>query len=102
LTNTILWIEKLLKTPIGDFRKTSLSLILAPYLINIKKLSYQESFDILFEWLQKCDAIRKLDFNPKYLVKYALHTANQKRIPPMKLGTLKNKNLELYHILHKL
>ena len=100
-TNIILWIEKLLKTPISDFRKNSLSLILAPYLINIKKLSYQESSDLLIEWLHKCDSIRKLDFNPSYLVKTALHTANQKRIPPMKRETLKNRNLELYYILQK-
>ena len=36
--NTIFWIEKLLKTPISDFRKNSVNLILAPYLINIKEL----------------------------------------------------------------
>ena len=94
-------IEKLLKIPIADFRKNSVSLILAPYLINIKKLSYQESFDILIEWLHNCDSIRKLDFNPKYLIKTALNTANQKRIPPMKFETLKTKNLELYHIMKK-
>jgi len=101
-TNIIPWIEKLLQTPIADFRKHSLSLILAPYLINIKKLSYRESFDILIEWLHKCDSIMKLDFIPKYLVKTALNTANQKRIPPMKRETLRNRNLELYYILHKL
>jgi hypothetical protein len=99
--NIIFWIEKLLNKPIADFRKNSASLILAPYLVNIKKLSYQESFDDLTQWLQKCDSIRKLDFNPKYLVKSALNIALQKRIPPMKLETLKNKNLELYHILQK-
>ena len=46
-SQNIEWIEKLLKKPIEDFRKNSLSLILVPYLINIKKLSFQESFDIL-------------------------------------------------------
>ncbi|MGI0051132.1 MAG: DNA primase noncatalytic subunit PriX, partial [Nitrososphaeraceae archaeon] len=86
--NTILWIEKLLKTSISDFRKNATNLILAPYLVNIKKLSYQQSFDILTDWLQKCNSFNKLDFNPDYLVKYALTTAIQKRIPPMKLVTL--------------
>jgi Primase X len=100
--NIILWIEKLLNTPIADFRKNSVSLILAPYLVNIKELSYQESFDILVGWLHKCDSIKNLDFNPQYLVKTALNTAIQKNIPPMKQTTLKNKNLELYHILQKL
>jgi hypothetical protein len=100
--NIIFWIEKLLNTPIADFRKNSVSLILAPYLVNIKKLSYKESFDILIEWLKRCDSIMKLDFNSNYLVKTTLNTAIQKRIPPMKLETLKTKNLELHHILQKL
>ncbi|HET7643454.1 MAG TPA: hypothetical protein VFK40_08095 [Nitrososphaeraceae archaeon] len=98
---SIEWIDKLLKTPITDFRKSCLSLILAPYVVNIK-LSYQESFDILIGWLHICDSIRKLDFNPFYLVNTAIKTAIQKRIPPMKQTTLKNKNLELYHILEKI
>ena len=99
--NTIFWIEKLLNTPISDFRKNATNLILAPYLVNIKKLSYQQSFDILTDWLQKCNSFKKLDFNPNYLVKYALTTAIQKRIPPMKLVTLKDRNLELYNMLDK-
>ena len=100
-SNNIFWIEKLLNTPISDFRKNATNLILAPYLVNIKKLSYQQSVDILTEWLKKCNSFKKLDFNPDYLVKYALTTAIQKRIPPMKLVTLMDRNLELYNILHK-
>ena len=99
--NRIFWIEKLLDTPISDFRKNATNLILAPYLVNIKKLSYQQSFVTLTDWLQKCNSFNKLDFNPDYLVKYALTTAIQKRIPPMKLVTLMDRNLELYNILHK-
>jgi hypothetical protein len=98
---SIEWIEKLLKTPIEDFRKNATNLILAPYFINIEKLSYQESFNILIEWLKRCDSIRKLDFNPMYLAKSALNIASQKNIPPMKRITLMDRNLELYNILHK-
>jgi len=94
--NTIFWIEKLLTIPIQDFRKNTVNLILAPYLVNIKQLSYQESFVILIVWLEKCDSLKKLDFNSKYLVKSALNTASQKGIPPMKLDTLKDRNLEIY------
>jgi hypothetical protein len=99
--NTILWIEELLKTSIPDFRKNALSLIIAPYLIHIKKLSYQDSFDILIDWLTKCDSLRKLDFDSKDQVKSALNIAIQKKIPPMKLETLKNRNFELYKKFHK-
>ncbi len=99
--SNIFWIEKLLNTPISDFRKNATNLILAPYLVNIKKLSYQQSYDILIDWLQKCNSFNQLDFKPDYLVKHALTTAMEKRIPPMKLVTLKDRNLELYNILHK-
>ena len=100
--SNIFWIEKLLNTPISDFRKNVINLILAPYLVNIKNLSYQESFNILIEWLKRCDSIRKLDFNPMPLAKSALNIATQKKIPPMKLQTLKNRNSEIYQILQKL
>lgn len=42
-TNTIGWIEKLLQTPIEDFRKTCMWRILCPYLINIRKLTREEA-----------------------------------------------------------
>jgi hypothetical protein len=99
--SNIFWIEKLLNTAIPDFRKNATNLILAPYLVNVKKLSYQQSFNILTDWLQKCNSLRTLDFKPECLVKSALSIAIQKGIPPMKLVTLKDRNLELYNILHK-
>jgi hypothetical protein len=49
-----------LQTPIGDYRKNAVSLILAPYLINIKKLSSDDAFNIIKEWLDKCNEIRRL------------------------------------------
>ena len=59
--NTIPWIEKLLQTPIDDFRKNAVNLILAPYLINVKKLSYDAALNIINGWLGKCGKLRQLD-----------------------------------------
>ena len=43
------WIEtKVLQTPIPDYRKLVVGLILVPYLIIIKKLSYDESYRIIY------------------------------------------------------
>jgi len=64
ITNTISWIEKLLQTPIEDYRKYCLWRILCPYLLNIRKMSKEEAAVILKEWLTKCDNKRSLDFNP--------------------------------------
>jgi Primase X len=57
--NRYRYIEKLLQTPIEEYRKRVLWRILCPYLINVRKLSYDESFQILREWLDKCNSVRK-------------------------------------------
>ena len=93
---TIAWIEKLLQTPIEDYRKNAIGLILAPYLINIRELPYQNASNIIEEWLNKCDAIRKLDRNTRFRKRYALNNSIHKRIPPLKLETLKLRNKWLY------
>jgi hypothetical protein len=97
--NDIKWIEILLETPISDYRKNAIGLILAPYLINIKKLPYANAFDIIKDWLNKCDSLRRLDSNFNYRIKSALEDAMQKGIPPMSLVKLREKNRELYDIL---
>ena len=61
--NTIPWIEKLFQTPIDDYRKNTVFLILAPYLINTKKLSYDDALNVINSWLNKCDQSRRLDSN---------------------------------------
>ena len=97
--NTIPWIEKLLQTPIDDYRKTAVSLILAPYLINVKKLSYDAASSIINSWLSKCSELRQLDQNFDYTVRYALKYSAKNGQRPLKLDTLKTKNLMLYDLL---
>lgn len=98
-TGSIPWIEKLLETPIEDYRKNAVGLILSTYLINIKKKSYEDSFVILKDWLDRCDKLKRLDFNATYLIKYSINTALKNKIPPMKLETLKERNYDLYKII---
>jgi len=98
-SNSILWIETLLKTPIEDYRKNAIALILAPYLINIKKTSYDEAFRLISVWLEKCNEVRALSPNFSYRIRYSLNTAMRKQQLPMKLSTLENKNKELHTLL---
>jgi hypothetical protein len=70
--DTIPWIEKLLLTPIVDYRKTAISLILAPYHINIRRLSYDNALTIIDNWLSKCEKLKKLDQNFSYRARFAL------------------------------
>jgi len=94
------WIEILLETPIEDYRKNALSLILAPYLINVKKLSYDDAFNIIKDWLNRCDSIKRLDSNFNYRIKYALENSIKNGYLPMKFETLKEKNRALYDSLN--
>jgi carboxypeptidase C (cathepsin A) len=87
------WIDKkILANPFPDYRKIIVDLILAPYLINIKKLSYQESYQIIREWLDKCNSLQKLDNYSNfvnYMTQFALKTAASKGIRPMSLYKIK-------------
>lgn len=99
--NEIWWIEKLLQIPLENGRKRIIDLVLAPYLINIKKLSYDESYQIIKLWLDKCDTLKPLDSNFTYRIKYAIKSAINKRIPNMKLETLKEKYNNIYSEITK-
>jgi hypothetical protein len=99
--NTISWIEKLLQTPIADYRKNAVNLILAPYIINVKKLSYDDALNIINSWLGKCGKLRQLDRNFNYMVRYALKYSAKNGHRPLKLDTLKMKNKTLYDILRQ-
>jgi non-catalytic primase subunit PriX-like protein len=97
--HSLSWIETLLQTPVSDFRKNAIGLILAPYLINIRKMSYEEAFQMLQDWLDKCNELRRLDPNFSYKIKYSLNAAIRKQQLPLKLTTLESKNKELYEML---
>jgi Primase X len=97
--NNIGWIESLLKRPVllSDYRKRSIWRILAPYLVNTRKLSHEESSDIMIDWLNKCNPVERLDFNAKSLVKEKL--ANVGNYYPIGLEKLKEDNKSLYDIV---
>jgi hypothetical protein len=72
---------------------------LAPYLINIKNLTYEESYYIIKDWLDKCSSLKPLDFSYSYYIKYNLNSATKVGYFPMKFDDLKAENSKLYNIL---
>ena len=94
------WIEDgLLKIGLNDYRKNTINLILAPYFINILKVSFEEASNIIEKWLDICRTKRPLDFNAKRFVNEALITAAKSHYKPMALKTVKEKNYEVYQML---
>jgi hypothetical protein len=94
----IKWIERLLHTPIDDNRHYCLWRILIPYLVNIKGIdNYDEISNALIKWLDMCNGLRRLSFEPKSRIKSILKNVNE--YPPISANTLKKDNAELYNTL---
>ena len=93
----IVWIEKLLQTPIPDHRYYCLWHILIPYLKNIRALSEDEIISILTEWLDTSDKLNKVRWRYPQRIEYQLK--NDKGYPPISLENLKNENFDLYKLL---
>ena len=93
------WIEKLLEIPIEDYRKNAVNMILAPYLINIKRLTIKDAFAVINTWLDKCSSLRQLDSNITYIVNYALKRSQSTGHKPLRLENLKIRNRILFNQL---
>lgn len=93
------WIERLLQTPIEDNRRYCVWRILAPYLVNVKGLSDEESYYIIILWLQKCSLLRKLSFDPRFTTKQNIHNTRRVGYYPISYGVLKQENTNLHKLL---
>jgi Primase X len=100
-SNKISWIEKLLQTPLDDYRKFVAWRILAPYLMNIRKCSIDEAYDTIRNWLDRCRNLRQLDFNSIYMIKHDINSARRGGYLPISLEKLKTENPYLYNVLTK-
>jgi Primase X len=96
---TITWIEILLQTPIDDYRKFAIWRILAPYLINIRGSSTEDGYNLTRDWLNRCNSLRQLDFNPIY-IKYNINSAKRTGYLPISLEKLKTENSYLHSVVH--
>jgi hypothetical protein len=96
---TIDLIEKLLQTPIPDCRKYCMWKIMAPYLINTRKLQYDQAFAIMYNWVQECNKLQRLQFNAKSRIRDNLQSAIKKGYYPIGLRTLEVANKWLYDLV---
>ena len=95
------WVEKLLQTPLQDHRKFAIWRVLVPYLINIRKCSADEAYNIIYKWLDRCSSLRRLEFNPNYMIKYDINSAKRNGYLSISLEKLKTENAYLYNVLAK-
>ena len=101
--NTIHYIEKLLSIGIVNHRKFAISLILAPYFVNIQQLKESDSFNKI-AWILKCDRVNEVRPSIRQfdnIIRYAISRCqNNPGIKPLRFEeTLRQKNIELYRLL---
>jgi hypothetical protein len=97
--NKIQYIEALLQIPISDHRKYALWRIVTPYLINVRKLSYEDAVSIISNWLDKCDKLRPLDFSVNHRIKPNLIAAARVGYLPLSFSNLKTENRQLADLI---
>jgi hypothetical protein len=93
----------------SKYRKCCIWRILAPYLINVKRLSFEESFDRINQWLYKCNELEILDFDTNTKINGCLKNAVDIGYLPISFDnplkeprTLKTDNRELYDLVEDL
>jgi Primase X len=100
--NRLVWIDTLLKTGIEDGRKNLLYWVIAPYLITIKGMDYDDAYHVIESSLEKCDQIRSLDpswDSFRYRIRYCLDTAEDQERKPIRFETFKEYYPDVYESL---
>jgi hypothetical protein len=93
----IAWIDMILDNGgMADYRKILVDLVIAPYLVNIKQCDYDEAYNKVIKWLDRCGQKHRLDFNARFKVRYALNRSKRNGIRPMKLATMKTNYSDVY------
>jgi hypothetical protein len=96
----IAWIDRLLQTPIPDWRKTAVALILAPYLLTIKRMSYKQAYHVIMQWAARCAKLSSLRPTERGFidrVHTSLERAQTKQSKPLRWTTLVQNYPGLYN-----
>jgi hypothetical protein len=90
------WIEKLIDTPLDDFRQIARDLIIIPYLIVRKGMTDVNEIEaIVMRWADKCNELEPL--RPSYReferdMRYRIRVVMRDMIPPKSFDTLQEEN----------
>jgi len=85
------YIEKLLKRNLKDGRNRACDLIILPYLLNVKKMSIDETIELVYNYFS--------GHIPKQEIQYKAKRVLEKEIPPYRLANMKDSDPELYELV---
>lgn len=92
-----LYVDHLLKHPVADGRHRLTWLVLAPYLVNVKKLADDEAIDAIRGFVSVAGETRDM----RRFIEYNVRRARRNGLLPPTLSTLKNEHPDLYSLLPK-
>lgn len=98
----ITWIDRLLQTAIPDWRKTAIALILAPYLLTIRRISYEQAYYTIMQWAARCAQLSSLRPDERGFVDrvhISLERAQSRQLRPLRWGTLVQNYSAMYELL---
>lgn len=93
--NATPWIETLWKTPVSDYRKRIIWLILTRYAINRRKMYLGDARDWIKQWLNRCNSIRSTGEITDDYIMYYLNLAKDSGYNPLAFNTLKDYDWKL-------
>ena len=97
------WVEgRLLKTPLSDYRKRTIDFVLVPYFINIKRLTKEQAYYRIIEYIIKCNQLKSLQpsvdfFNNK--IRVSLDRSLLNKFLPIKIENIKDKYVNWFECL---
>lgn len=92
-----LYVEDLLKHPVSDGRHRLVWLVLAPYLVNVKKVEDEEAIEKIRAFVAVAGETSDL----KRFVEYNVRRARRNGLMPPTFSTLKSEHPDIYALLPK-
>ena len=89
------YVDELLKRPVSDGRHRLVWLVLAPYLVNVRKLEDEDAIDRIRAFVSVAGETRDL----KRFVEYNVRRARRNGLMPPTLSTLKSEHPDIYSLL---
>jgi hypothetical protein len=90
-----LYIEDLIKHPVADGRHRLTWLVLAPYLVNVKKLGESEAVEIIQSFVAGVGETRPM----KRFIEYNVRRSKRNGLLPPTLRTLRSQHPDLYSLI---
>jgi len=79
------WVEALLERPILDGRHRIVNLVLAPYLVNVKKMEVDKAVEVIHAYIERCKTVNAgTNVNEQY-IRYQCNYAKNKGLRVMSL-----------------